>query len=146
MIDRIQTELFPLDDYVQDDLPPVWGWDENLGTENLGTEILVPKSKLLVPKFDNWQPPIGTIEQKPVGIYHYWYWRYYDNRGKKASLYLGKDYNRAVAKCQKIGVPTDAKPPKTSPQTDPETAIEHPTLYTPKPPTANRSPPTNRYK
>ena len=40
MIDRVQTELFPLDDYVQDDLPAVWGWVENLGTENLGTEIL----------------------------------------------------------------------------------------------------------
>ena len=84
--------------------------DEKLGTKNF-----------LVPNFDEWKPPIGCLQKKWIKNDYYWYWRYYDNRLKKASMYLGRDYNKAVRKCQKIGVPPDAKPPKTSLKNRPET-------------------------
>ncbi|WP_310485716.1 hypothetical protein [Chamaesiphon sp. VAR_48_metabat_403] len=98
---------------------PVGDWDY----DELGTEIfLVPNSPIqklgteisLVPNSDNWQPPIGGFEQKWIKDHQYWYWRYYDNRGKKRSLYLAKDYNKAIRKAIKIGVPTDAKLPNLS--------------------------------
>jgi hypothetical protein len=99
-----------------------WGW-EKLGTK----DSLVPNSPLpelgtkiwLVPNFDDWKPPIGCLQQKWIKDHQYWYWRYYDNRGKKASLYLCKDYNKAIRKAIKIGVPTDAKLPNM-PATDPQ--------------------------
>lgn len=108
---------------------PVGDWDyDELGTDKilvpnfpdpeLGTKkILVPNSHLpelgtkewIPPNYDNWKPPIGCLQQKWIKDRQYWYWRYYDNRGKKASLYLHKDYNKAVRKAMKIGVPSDAK-------------------------------------
>ncbi len=115
-------------------------------TSELGTnKTLVPNSptselgtnKTLVPNFEptdtweekydgvyleDWVPPLGCLQQKWVKNCQYWYWRYYDLRGKKRSLYLSKDYNKAVRKVIKIGVPTDAKIPKSShAKTDPQT-------------------------
>jgi|GEM_PF-5822867 len=99
-----------------------WGW-ENERTGKLGTKnLLVPNfpsaelgtKNLLVPNFPEWTLPIGCLQQKWIKDRKYWYWRYYDNRGKKASLYLGKDYNKAIAKVKKIGIPADAKIPKSS--------------------------------
>lgn len=109
--------------------PPVGDWhSDELGTN----EILVPNSppselgtnKILVPNFqlptiweekfdgqyiEEWKPPIGCLQQKWVKDHQYWYWRYYDDRGKKFSKYLGKDYTKAVRKCIKIGTPANAK-------------------------------------
>jgi hypothetical protein len=111
---------------------PVGDWDyDELGTN----KYLVPNSsipelgtnKILVPNFtkwdadlSDWQPPIGCLQQKWIKDHQYWYWRYYDNRHKKRSLYLGKDYNKAVRKAIKIGLPTDAKIPNL-PTTNPQT-------------------------
>jgi hypothetical protein len=101
-----------------------------LGTKNL----LVPNSPLpelgteiyLVPNLDDWKPPIGCLQQKWVKDHQYWYWRYYKLNGKKRSKYLHKDYDKAVRKAIKIGVPTDAKLPKpTHPKACPQT--QHPT-------------------
>ncbi|WP_373547966.1 hypothetical protein, partial [Chamaesiphon sp.] len=50
----------------------------------------VTYSQLLVPNLESWKPPIGCFQQKPIKGHLYWYWRYYDNRGKKASKYLAK--------------------------------------------------------
>ena len=116
--------------------------DSELGTEDfdfpnfsdreLGTEIS------LVPNWYKWQPPIGGLEQKPIKDRKYWYWRYYDNRGKKASLYLAKDYNKAVARAIKIGIPANAKSPQnpvlstdsqTASQTSPHLIDIAPTAY-----------------
>ena len=143
----LQLSLIAESDF--DELP-VGDWDyDQLGTD----EILVPNSsiqklgtkKILVPNFPHqklgtkewtapdysaWTPPIGCFQQKWIKDHQYWYWRYYDNRGKKASLYLHKDYNKAVLKAIKIGVPSDAKclsVPTT--QTDPQ--ISTPTQINP---------------
>ena len=109
---------------------PVGDWEyDELGTEiclvpnfpdrELGTEIC------LVPNSYKWQPPIGGLEQKPIKDRNYWYWRYYDNRGKKASLYLARDYNKAVARAIKIGIPPNAKQAQiTLPIADPQTSSE----------------------
>jgi hypothetical protein len=95
-----------------------------LGTQN----IPVPNSefdelgtgKTHLTRDQIWKPPVGLLVQSWVKTDYYWYWKYYDNRRKKRSIYLGKKYNKAVAKAQLIGMPADAKPPKvraTSPQT-----------------------------
>jgi hypothetical protein len=119
------------------DADPKLGTKESLvpnsPSSKLGTkESLVPNSppqelgtnKISVPNFEpmgtwaekfngvyleEWKPIMGCLQQKWVKNQQYWYWRYYDNRGKKRSLYLAKDYNKAVRKVIKIGVPTDAK-------------------------------------
>jgi hypothetical protein len=84
----------------------------SLNTE-LGTEIW------LVPNFDDWHPPLGCLQQKWIKDHQYWYWRYYKINGKKRSRYLGKDYNKAILKAIKIGIPSDAKLPKSPrPQAD----------------------------
>jgi hypothetical protein len=56
-----------------------------------------------------WKPPVGLLVQTWVKTDWYWYWKYYDNRRKKRSIYLGKKYNKAVAKALLIGIPADAK-------------------------------------
>lgn len=108
---------------------PVGDWHyDQLGTN----KFLVPNSprselgtdKILVPNFpsapiweetfngqylEEWKPLIGCLQQKWIKDHQYWYWRYYDDRGKKASKYLAKDYTKAVRKCIKIGIPADAK-------------------------------------
>ena len=123
-----------------------WGWDD-VGTEQIsvptlagskvGTkQIPVPTlagskigtKEIPVPIFtvdfrvtEKWHPPVGCLEQKWSKDRKYWYWRYYDNRGKKRSLYLAKDYNKSIRKAMKIGVPSDAKSPQpTSTKTDPQ--------------------------
>jgi hypothetical protein len=137
-----QVSLFAIDDYT-DASAAHWGWldvdNSELGTKKflvpnspnseLGTkEISVPNSggngngggKILVPNSDEWKPPVGCLQQKWIKDIKYWYWRYYDNRRKKRSLYLGRDYNKAIRKAQKIGIPPDAKLPNSHPpQTDP---------------------------
>ena len=80
----------------------------NFPNSELGTEIWTP------PDYSNWKPPIGGFQQKWIKNHQYWYWRYYNLKGKKASLYLHKDYNKAVRKAMKIGVPPDAKLPNLS--------------------------------
>ena len=80
----------------------------NFPATELGTKEWTP------PDLSEWKPPMGCLQQKWIKDHQYWYWRYYDNRGKKASLYLHKDYNKAVRKAIKIGVPHDAKPLKSS--------------------------------
>ena len=139
----------PIGDWEYDELgtdnflkPKAYGLE--LGTEDLlvpnfpdrelGTEIFLvpnfPDRELcplisLVPNSYKWQPPIGCLEQKPIKNRQYWYWRYYDNRGKKASLYLARDYNKSVARAIKIGIPPHAKQAQvTLPQTDPQTSSE----------------------
>jgi hypothetical protein len=90
--------------------------DRELGTN----KILVPNSddrelgtnEWTPPDWTDWKPPIGCFQQKWIKNHQYWYWRYYNNEGKKASLYLHKDYNKAVRKAIKIGCPVDAKPAK----------------------------------
>jgi hypothetical protein len=134
------TEL-EIDDPIVGD----WGW-EKLGTEDL----LVPNSpasmlgtnKSSVPNLEEWKPPVGGLEKKSIKDRQYWYWRYYDKRSKKASRYLGKDYNRAVLKAMQIGVPPDAKLPNLSPS-DPQ--AQNPTaraLITIPPTAHNTSGPT----
>jgi hypothetical protein len=126
-----QVSLFSIDDY-EDRVGEEWGWfdgrNSELGTNilpvpnsdncELGTNILpVPNSDRSelgtnihsVPNCDQWKPPIGCLQQKWIKDRQYWYWRYYDNRRKKRSLYLGRDYNKAILKAQKIGIPADAK-------------------------------------
>jgi hypothetical protein len=78
--------------------------NSELGTRNLGL-ISVPNS--------DWKPPIGCLQEKVIKSNKYWYWRYYDQRGKKRSLYLGTEYRMAIIKARVIGVPKDAKLPKS---------------------------------
>ena len=40
----------------------------------------------------------------------YWYWRYYDTKGKRKDRYLGTNLDKALAKVVEIGIPSDAKP------------------------------------
>lgn len=101
---------------------------QKLGTKNEDPEIAdageLGTNNSLVPNSELWQPPIGCFEQKWIKDRPYWYWRYYNDRGKKASLYLAKDYNRAIRRAMLIGVPTDAKNPHPSRSpTDPQTQI-----------------------
>jgi hypothetical protein len=90
--------------------PSALGTKKNLvpnadGDSELGTK------KNLVPNAEIWKPPIGCLNQKWVKSDRYWYWSYYKSKGKKGSLYLAKDYNEAIAKAKKIGMPPNAKPP-----------------------------------
>jgi hypothetical protein len=113
--------------------PPKLGTKEisvpNLNPPELGTkEISVPNfspvelgtDKWTPPDYDNWKPPIGCLDRKWIKSYQYWCWRYYDHSGKKRAIHLHKDYNKAVRKAMKIGVPTDAKLPFLPPS-DPQT-------------------------
>jgi hypothetical protein len=114
----------------------------NSPSSKLGTDkSLVPNSpssklgtnKISVPNFETmgtwaekfngvyleeWKPIVGCLQQKWVKNQQYWYWRYYDNRGKKRSIYLCKDYSEAVRKVIKMEMPTDAKLPHL-PASDP---------------------------
>jgi hypothetical protein len=118
LITELGTEDLPVGDWAYDEL----GTDKilvpNFLTSKLGTnKILVPNfppASIWEEKFDGryleeWKPSIGCLQQKWVKGHQYWYWRYYDERGKKASKYLSKDYTKAVRKCIKIGMPIDAK-------------------------------------
>jgi hypothetical protein len=67
---------------------------------------------------EDWKPPVGCFDRKWIKNQQYWAWRYYDCDGKKRSIHLHKDYNKAVRKAIKIGVPFDAKLP-TLPASDP---------------------------
>jgi hypothetical protein len=107
------TQLSLITELGTNDLPVGdWAYDE-LGTN----KFLVPNfavSPIWEEKFagqtlEEWKPPIGCLQQKWVKDHQYWYWRYYDDRGKKASKYLSKDYTKAVRKAVKIGIPIDAK-------------------------------------
>jgi hypothetical protein len=76
----------------------------NSGSEKLGT------NDLLVPNFsERWKPPVGCLDLKVIKKHHYWCWRYYDNHGKKRSIHLDKDYNKAIVKALLIGLPPDAR-------------------------------------
>jgi hypothetical protein len=71
----------------------------------------------LPPRWDeptgpNYKPQVGCLDRKWIKSHQYYCWRYYDKSGKKRSIHLGKDYNKAVRRCIKIGVPYDAKLPK----------------------------------
>jgi hypothetical protein len=83
---------------------------EELGTE-LGTNTpLVPNS---VPNQPDMPVPIGCVEYKPVPKngkeYFYYYWRYYAADGSKRSIYLAATKQKAIAKIQRIGIPSDAR-------------------------------------
>jgi hypothetical protein len=112
-----------------DDDRPIGDWGyEKLGTKNslvpnfptpeLGTKkSLVPNSakptvweeKFAGQYLEDWKPPIGCLDRKWIKDHQYWCWRYYDDRGKKKSIHLHKDYTKAVRKAVKIGIPIDAK-------------------------------------
>jgi hypothetical protein len=118
--DRQET-LFDLKDYQGSDSGQ-WGWIEPDNTElvpNSPTSELGTKKKL-VPNSEIWKPPIGCLNHKWIKDQKYWYWSYYKSKGKKTSLYLAKDYNKAIAKAKKIGMPPNAKPAKLR-ATPPET-------------------------
>jgi hypothetical protein len=87
--------------------PPELGTEKNpvpnSDFEELGT------GKTTRTRDEIWKPPVGLLVQTWVKTDWYWYWKYYDNRRKKRSIYLGKKYNKAVAKAQLIGTPADAK-------------------------------------
>jgi hypothetical protein len=129
---------------VEDDDCPIsdWGYEKlgtkeisvpNLPPPKLGTkEILVPnfyEPPRQIPRWDdpidlNWKPPIGCLDRKWSKNHRYWCWRYYDKFGKKRSIHLHKDYNKAIRKAMKIGVPTDAKLPNPS-ASDPQTTAQN---------------------
>jgi len=83
----------------------------------------------------NQQLPLGWLEQKPIKNGLYWYWRYYKISGVRASVYLGRDYTKAVRKVLEKGYPSDAKPlsiPQPTP--DPQKVAnqtENPLYYFP---------------
>jgi hypothetical protein len=92
----------------------------NSPTEKLGTnETLVPnfestyiwEEKYEGKYLEDWKPPVGCFDLKWSKNHQYWCWRYYSINGKKRSIHLHKDYNKAVRKAIKIGVPFDAKLP-----------------------------------
>ncbi len=115
---ELGTKKFP----VPNSPPPELGTEKipvpNSPLPELGTEkIPVPNSdfeELGTGKTERtrdqiWKPPVGLLVQTWVKTDWYWYWKYYDNRRKKRSIYLGKKYNKAVAKALLIGIPDDAK-------------------------------------
>ncbi|WP_309740088.1 hypothetical protein [Chamaesiphon sp. OTE_20_metabat_361] len=113
--DELGTEIFLVPNSRLSELGTKKLDDADTRYTELGTEIF------LVPNSDNWKPPVGCLQQKWVKDHQYWYWRYYKLNGKKASKYLHKDYNKAVRKAMKIGIPIDAKLPKSiTAQTDPQ--------------------------
>jgi hypothetical protein len=96
-----------------------WAYEDELGAEifpvpnrqkcELGTgNILAFPVPNLVPNL-----PVGCLEQKVIKSKFYWYWRYYKVSGAKRSVYLSSDYNKAIAKAKAIGVPKDAKLPRS---------------------------------
>ena len=151
LIAEIEDDSRPISDWGYEQLGTKEVLVPNFPALKLGTEeILVPNSteqklgteEILVPNFyeppqpirkwdepipDNWKPPIGCLDRKWIKSHQYWCWRYYDNRGKKTSIHLHKDYNKAVLKAMKIGVPTDAKIPNLS-AANPETIGQQPTV------------------
>jgi hypothetical protein len=103
----------------------------NSPSEKLGTEeSLVPnfestyrwEEKYEGKYLEDWKPPIGGFDRKWSKNHQYWCWRYYDRDGKKRSIHLHKDYNKAVRKAIKIGVPHDAKLPSLPASDSPPTA------------------------
>ena len=82
-----------------------------LGTEN---QDRICESNWVLPDYSDWKPPIGCIDRKWIKDHQYWCWRYYDLQGTKRSIHLHKDYNKAVRKAIKIGMPSDAKLPKST--------------------------------
>jgi hypothetical protein len=118
LITELGTDDLPVGDWAYDELGTNKFLVPNSPTSELGTnKFLVPNfavSPIWEEKFagrylEEWKPPIGCLQQKWVKANQYWYWRYYDDRGKKASKYLAKDYTKAVRKAVKIGIPIDAK-------------------------------------
>jgi hypothetical protein len=88
--------------------------------KNLGREATLPKPELknlgsvdrrpnhLVPK--SMPMKVGLIQRKlntKTGNY-YWYWRYYDTKGKYRSIYAGANMYDAIAKVEARGIPADA--------------------------------------
>jgi hypothetical protein len=71
---------------------------------------------------EDWKPKVGCLSPKWSKNHQYWCWRYYDCDGKKRSIHLHKDYNKAVRKAIKIGVPFDAKLPNLPASDPPPTA------------------------
>jgi hypothetical protein len=91
-----------------------------LEPKNLGSEATLPKPELenlgsverrpnhLVPK--SMPMKVGLIQRKlntKTGNY-YWYWRYYDTKGKYRSIYAGANMYDAIAKVEARGIPADA--------------------------------------
>jgi hypothetical protein len=142
-----QTTLFDLEEYALEsalESGAEWGWldgDPKLGTKD---DSLVPNSPAQklgtkenpVPNFEStytweekyagkyledWQLPVGCFDRKWIKNHQYWCWRYYDRDGKKRSIHLHKDYNKAVRKAIKIGVPFDAKLPNLPTSNPPPT-------------------------
>lgn len=118
LITELGTDNLPVGDWAYDELGTSHTLVPNSPSPELGTNnFLVPnslRSGIWEETFDDqyleeWKPPIGCLQQKWIKNHQYWYWRYYDDRGKKASKYLSKDYTKAVRKCIKIGIPIDAK-------------------------------------
>jgi hypothetical protein len=86
-----------------------------IGYGELGSE------KILDPNPISQHLPLGWLEQKPIKHHLYWYWRYYKIDGVRASIYLGKDYTKAIQKVLEIGYPLNAKPVQiATAATDPE--------------------------
>lgn len=118
LITDFDVEDFPVGDYHFDEL----------GSEKFDCEVLVLRTRLddlprsplasleLESKIETdpnpiYQPlPLGWLEQKAIKNGLYWYWRYYKISGVRASIYVGKDYTKAVRKVLEIGYPIDAKP------------------------------------
>jgi len=102
---------------------------QKLGTEkikghNFGKALVLTDPKIEVA--DNiWKPPVGGLDRKWIKDHQYWCWRYYDLKGVKRSIHLHKDYNKAVRKAIKIGMPNEAKLPKsTAVKTDPQISYQ----------------------
>jgi hypothetical protein len=118
LITELGTDDLPVGDWAYDELGTNKSSVPNSPPSELGTKkFLVPNSlrsgiwteTFAGQSLEEWKPPIGCLQQKWIKAHQYWYWRYYDDRGKKASKYLSKDYTKAVRKAVKIGIPIDAK-------------------------------------
>jgi hypothetical protein len=128
--DELGTEIFSVPNFLPGELGTNKTDVSVIDYGKLGTEIFpVPnfyEPPRQIPHWDDpiepcWKPPIGGLDRKWIKDRQYWCWRYYDTNGKKRSIHLHKDYNKAVRKCLKIGIPANAKLPKSkSVKTDPQ--------------------------
>jgi hypothetical protein len=115
---KLGTEISPVPNSISLEIPisnrkkldsdPRIGNIEELVPNSAYDELGTGKTSLT--RAEIWKPPVGLLVQTWIKNDWYWYWKYYDNRRKKRSIYLGKKYNKAVAKAQLIGIPADAKP------------------------------------
>jgi hypothetical protein len=70
------------------------------------TSLIAGKSAEIV----TYRLKFGILVRRQKSKNYYWYWQYYDCKGKRVEMYCGKCLQLAIVKVREIGIPPDARP------------------------------------